>query len=99
MKASLRVDGSSVETNPFVESYLANVCKAILDSLKGTEGANKALFKIEGKNVELVVNDNPVELGIDRGFAGVIVRDTILGVLSHLRGVRKWTQIEVEVVL
>ena len=99
MKESLQVDGSSVEMNKFIESYLANVCKAILDSLKGTEGANKALFKIEGKNVELVVNDNPVDLRMDRGFAALMVRDTILAVLSHLRGLRKWTQIEVEVVL
>jgi hypothetical protein len=99
MKATLYVDGNTIEMNPFIESYLANICKAILNSLKGTQGAQKAVFRIKGKNVEIVVNDNPLDLHIDRGFAGVIVRDTILEVLTHLRGIRGGKEIEIEVIL
>jgi hypothetical protein len=99
MKSTLRVDDCDIELGPFVETYLANVCRAILDSLKGTAGAQRAEFRIEGKGLELLVNDQPVDLGMDKGFARVIVRDTVLGVLAHLRGTRGWTQIQVELVL
>jgi len=99
MKATLYVDGNTIETNPFIQSYLANICKAILDSLKGTQGAQKARFRIKGKDLEIVVNDNPTDLHMDRGFAGVIVRDTILGILAHLRGIRGGKVTEIEVIL
>ena len=96
MKASLLVDGQSIALNPFVETYLANVCKAVLDSLKGTEGAKHAVFDIEGKTADLMADGAAVDLHASKGFAGVIVRDTLLGVLAHLRGVRKWTHIHIE---
>lgn len=99
MKASLQVDGRAVKMKPFVETYLANVCRAILDSLKGTEAAKRAVFRIEGKDLELLVNGQPLDLHMDRGFAKIIVRDTVLGALAHFRGVRGWTTIQVELVL
>ena len=96
MKASLLVDGESIALNPFVGNYLANVCKAILDSLKGTEGTKRAVFDIEGKTADLKADGVDVDLHASKGFAGVIVRDTLLGVLAHLRGVRKWNHIRIE---
>ncbi len=97
MKAVLRVDGKLVGLNPFVETFLGNVCEAILRSLKGTQDARSAVFQIEGKKVKLHVDDRPVDLHMDRGFAGVLVRDTLLGALAHLRGMRGWSQIILEV--
>lgn len=99
MNASLQVDGRALDMKPFVETYLANVCHAILRSLKGTEGVQQASFRIQGKDLELLVNDQPLDLHMDKGFARVIVRDTLLGVLSHLRGTRKWSEILVRVTL
>jgi|YNPNPStandDraft_1061719.scaffolds.fasta_scaffold02970_5 hypothetical protein len=99
MKASLDVDGRAVEMNPFLETYLANVCRAILNSLKGTEGAQRALFRIRGKELELLVNDNPLDLHMRTAFAMVLVRDTLLGVLAHFRGVRGWKEIQVKLTL
>jgi hypothetical protein len=96
MKATLLVDQQRVEMNPFVETYLSNVCQAILQSLKGTERTQRALFRIQGKDLEMTVNDGPVDLHMAKGFAKVIVRDTLLGVLAHLRGTRKWSEIQVE---
>jgi hypothetical protein len=82
--------------NPFVETFLANVSRAILASLKGTEQARTAVFRIEGKKLELTADGRPVDLHIDRGFAEVVARDTLLGVLSHFRGTRGWKEIRVE---
>lgn len=97
MNASLHVNGRAVEINPFLETYLANVCRAILNSLKGTEGAQRALFRIRGKELELVVDDKPLDLRMRTAFAMVLVRDTLLGVLAHFRGVRGWKEIQVDV--
>jgi hypothetical protein len=99
MNASLKVDGKTVQMKPFVETYLANVCDAVLRSLKGTDGFQRAVFIIQAKRLQLLVDDQTLDLHMDKGFAGVIVRDTILGVLSHLRGTRSWTVIQVELQL
>jgi hypothetical protein len=99
MKAVLQADGQSVQMKPFVEDFIARVALAVLQSLKGTEGATRARFLIRGKNLELQVNGNPLDLHIDRGFAEVIARDTIMGALSHLRGLRGKREICLELVL
>ncbi len=99
MKASLHVNGRAVEINTFLEAYLANVCRAILNSLKGTEGAQRALFLIRGKELQLVVDDKPLDLHMRTAFAMVLVRDTLLGVLAHFRGVRGWKEIKVDITL
>lgn len=98
MKTTLRVDGKSVELNPFVEAFLGNICEAILRSLKGTQAARSAIFRIEGRKVELHVDSRRVDLHMGRGFAGVLVRDTLMGALAHLRGVRGGAQILLEMV-
>jgi hypothetical protein len=99
MKALLHVDGQPVEMNPFVGTFLANVSHAILISLKGTQGARRALFRMEGKKLELHVDGRPVDLHLDKGFAGVVSRDTLLGALAHFRGLRGWREIRVELEL
>ena len=99
MKASLFVDGQPVEMNPFVETFLSNVSHAILVSLKGTENAQRAVFGIQGKTLDLTVNERPVDLHMDKGFAGVVARDTLLGALAHFRGLREWKEIRVELAL
>lgn len=97
MRAALRADGQPISMKPFVEAFLARVAQAILESLKGTQGATRAVFSIKGKRLELSVNETPLDLHIDRGFAEVIARDTIMGALSHLRGLRGKEEIQLEV--
>ncbi len=97
MKASLQADGQSIAMKPFVEDFIARVAIAVLQSLKGTQGARKALFLLRGKHLELLVNDQVLDLHIDRGFAEVVARDTIMGALSHLRGLRGKKEIRLEV--
>ncbi|MGQ9653756.1 MAG: hypothetical protein ACUVXD_06800 [Thermodesulfobacteriota bacterium] len=99
MEVSLHVNGRAVEINPFLQTYLANICRAILNSLKGTEGARRALFRIRGKELELVVEDKPVDLRMRTAFAMVLVRDTLLGVLAHFHGIRGWKEIQVDLTL
>lgn len=99
MRASLEADGQSVDMNPFVELFLARVAQAVLQSLKGTEGATRAVFLIRGKRLELLVNERPLNLHMDRGFAEVMARDTIMGALSHLRGLRGREEIRLELIL
>ncbi len=99
MKASLQADGQSVAMKPFVEEFMARVGIAVLQSLKGTQGATKAVFLMRGKNLELQVNGQALDLHIDRGFAEVIARDTIMGALSHLRGLRGKKEIRLEIEL
>jgi hypothetical protein len=96
MKATLQADGQVVVMKPFVEEFIARVAHAVIQSLKGTQGANKAVFLIRGKNLELQVNGQVLDLHIDRGFAEVIARDTIMGALSHLRGLRGKNEIRLE---
>jgi hypothetical protein len=84
---------------PFVETYLANVCRAILISLKGTEETARAVFRVRGKGLDILVNDQPLDLHMDKGFAQVVARDTLLGALTHFRGVRGWKELQVELTL
>jgi hypothetical protein len=99
MRASLHADSEPIELKPFVEKFLANVAKAVIQSLKGTEGATKAVFTIKGKKMEIQIDGRPLDLHMDRGFAEVISRDTILGATSHLRGMRGHEEIRLEVEL
>ncbi len=99
MNASLLVDGQPVKMKPFVETYLANVCHAILISLKGTEGAARAVFRVRGKGLDIILNDQPLDLHMDKGFAQVVARDTLLGALTHFRGVRGWKEMQVDLTL
>lgn len=99
MRASLYADGEQIPLNPFVETFLGNVAKAVITSLKGTEGATRAVFLIRGKGIEITINDRPLDLHIDRGFAGVVARDTLVGAMAHLRGLRGRQEIKLEVEL
>jgi hypothetical protein len=97
MKATLQVDGNSVPMKPFVETYLANICDAVLRSLKDTEGTMHALFRLEPEDLKLLVDGQPLDLFIDKGFAYALVRDTLRGVLTHFQGIpREWSEIRVE---
>lgn len=99
MRASLQADGEPIPLKPFVEKFLANMAKAVLQSLKGTEGATRAIFIVRGKKMDIQIDGRPLDLHIDRGFAEVISRDTIVGATSHLRGLRGHEEIRLEVEL
>ena len=84
-KVSLTVNGATIKLDSFVESYVYHVADGIVASLKDTGAYKNLLLTIESSgDVKLVFNgkDNPLNF-----FATEIVRNTLSGMVSNLKGV------------
>ncbi len=99
MEVSIMADGKSIELNHFIKKFIGNVTKAVLDSLKGTSGVKEATFKFNSGKVDVLIDGKSLDLMMDKGFAKVIVKDTIYAMISHLKGTRRATELELKVIL
>ena len=85
-KVSLTVNGAPIKLDEFVESYVYHVADGIVASLKDTGAYKKLDMEIEVTgDVKLVFNgkDNPLNF-----FVTEIVRNTLSGMVSNLKGVQ-----------
>ena len=85
--------------SPFIGKFTANVCRAMAESLKAPSASRNIRFDLEGNNVRLQIDGNPVPLDPSQGFAETIVRDTLQGMLRHLKGVDPEGGVRIEIVL
>jgi hypothetical protein len=82
--------------SPFVGRYIANICLAISTSLKAAEGT-RIRFDFTDDEVSLEIDGSPVPLGLNQGFAGTLVRDTLQGMVKHLKGMAPEGKIRIEI--
>jgi hypothetical protein len=82
--------------SPFVGRYIANVCLAIVKSLKTAE-VKIIRFHCTNDQVCLEIDSSPVPLGLNQGFAERLVRDTLQGVVKHLKSMEPEGQIRIEI--
>lgn len=80
---SIKVNGKNIETNSFVETYIANTTVAIVRSLKGVDYLKKVQMQVEEDEVEMEVNGERVEL---TQFPQDIIASTVRGLVSVLKG-------------
>ena len=71
---------------PFVGKYIANVCLAVVASLKTREESVSALrYDVFGESVRVTLNGDPLPLNLNSGFVEKMIHDTIRGVIRLLK--------------
>jgi hypothetical protein len=83
----VRIYSNEVEAplSPFIGKFLGNVCYGITASLKTPEPIETLKCELEGDVVRIEVNKIQVPMNMSQGFSRVIVRDTIRGMVRHLK--------------
>jgi hypothetical protein len=83
----IRIHSNEIEAplTAFIGNFLGNVCLGIADSLKTPRPICNLKFEIEGDIVRLEINGASVPLDMSQGFSKIIIRDTIRGMIRHLK--------------
>jgi len=83
-RATLKVNGTSVETNPFVEEFLARTTVGAVSSLKEVEDIKSLQVHQKKGNVEITANGKDIPL---TPFPNDVISNTLVGLVSTLKGV------------
>ena len=83
-EATLTINNAPVNTNPFVEQFLARTAVAGASTLRGVREIKNLKFSMEQDNVSVVVNGEDIKL---TPFPKDIIVSTMTGLVSPLRGV------------
>lgn len=94
--ASLKVNSTSIDMNPFVEEFLARTVVGAVTSLQGVEDIQKLEIHQKKGNVEIMVNGKDIPL---TPFPNDIISSTLLGMVSALKGVEDIDSIDISVEL
>lgn len=93
-RAALKVNGISVEINPFVEEFLARTMVGAVSSLKEVEDIKSLQVHQKKGNVEITANGKDIPL---TPFPNDMISNTLIGIVSLLRGVDDIDSIDVSV--
>ncbi len=97
MRARLFSNGAEVSVNSFVERFVGAVCSGIAVSLKAPRPEKSISLELEGDRIVLQIDSAPIVLDKNQGFAGTLVRDTIQGMIRHLKGVDSHSTVRIVV--
>jgi hypothetical protein len=83
----VRIYSNEIEAplSPFIGKFIGNVCYGITASLKTPLPIETLKCEVEGDVVRIEVNKIPVPMNMSQGFSRIIVRDTIRGMIRHLK--------------
>ncbi len=93
-RAALKVNGVSLEINPFVEGFLARTTVGAVSSLREVEDIKSLKIHQKRDNVEINVNGRDIPL---TPFPNDIISSTLVGMVSTLSGVDDIDSIDVSV--
>ncbi|OGO00472.1 MAG: hypothetical protein A2Y58_00150 [Chloroflexi bacterium RBG_13_51_52] len=86
-KVSLTVNDNLIELDYFVEGYVYHVAAGILASLKGTGAVKNLELDVDNDGqIKITLNGSDVPLSY---FPVQIMRSTLAGMVSNLKGVDK----------
>ncbi len=86
-KTSLSVNNNPIELDYFVEGFVYHIATGILGSLKGTGAIKKLELDVDSDGqVTITLNGADVSLSY---FPVQIIRSTLAGMVSNLKGVDK----------
>jgi hypothetical protein len=80
----LTVNDLPIKTDYFVAAFIDHMVSGMIESLEGTGKINKLHLIIEGDIVDINLNGVTVPVNT---FTGKIIRATIIGMVSPLKGV------------
>ncbi len=92
-------NGTELIVGRFVGRFVAGVCSGIVEALKAPRPERRIEFELEAGLVRLWVDGTAVPMDRGQGFAQVIVRDTLRGMLQHLKGIDPDGNVRVETTL
>jgi sulfur carrier protein ThiS len=81
---SLIVNGIPIKTDYFVEGFMDHVVNGMIEALEGTGKIKDMDLSIDGD--EVVINLNGTIIPVNT-FANKIIRGTIIGMVSTLKGI------------
>ena len=84
IKLSLMVNDTLIDTDYFVEGFIDHTVSGMIEALEDTGEIKDLNLAIEGDNVVINLNGAAVPLN---AFASKIIRSTIIGTVSTLKGV------------
>ncbi len=87
MRARLFNNETEICANPFVGRFVGAVCTGIASSLKAPRPRKSISLELRGDAIELEVDSTRITLDRNQGFAGTLVRDTVLGMVRNLKGI------------
>ena len=93
-RATLKVNEKAMETNPFVEEFLARTTVGAVSSLKGTEDIKNLKIHQKKGNVEITVNGKEIPV---TPFPNDIISNMLVGMVSLLRDVDDIDSIDISV--
>ncbi|MBC8276232.1 MAG: hypothetical protein H8E40_14860 [Chloroflexi bacterium] len=93
-RATLKVNEKAMETNPFVEEFLARTTVGAVSSLKGTEEIKNLKIHQKKGNVEITVNGKEIPV---TPFPNDIISNMLVGMVSLLRDVDDIDSIDISV--
>jgi hypothetical protein len=82
----LKVNGDPIKMDYFVEGFLDHTVRGMLAALEGTSELRTLELKVEGEDVTIILNAENIPLN---EFAATIVRKTLTGLISSLKGVEE----------
>jgi hypothetical protein len=85
MKTRIFSNGIEAPLTKFIGNFLGNVCVGITTSLKTPKPIRTLKYELEGEDVRIEVNQEPVSMDLNSGFSKVIVSSTIRGMVHHLK--------------
>jgi hypothetical protein len=83
-KVSLHVNDAPIEIDYFVQGFIDHVTSGIIAALSGTGSIKDLDLCVEAAAVTIKLNSVDVPLN---AFAGVIIKSTVLGMVSSLKEV------------
>ena len=93
-KAKVLVNKTPVELNDYVEKYFASVSIGIVRSLKGVDYIKKVELHQEKGVITVKVNGEEIPI---TPFPNAIINDTLMGMLSPLKGIDDVNQLDIVV--
>ena len=99
MQTRLYSNNVEAPVGPFIGRFLGNVCAGIAASLKTPQPLKKLRFELESDGVRIQINGASIALDMSQGFAKTIVKDTLRGMIRHLKGIDPEAMILIEVEL
>jgi hypothetical protein len=93
-QVNLYVNDVLIETDYFVQGFIDHVMNGILNALRGTCRIKNLDFSLEGDKVNIDLNGSSVQLN---AFASKIVRNTVVGMVTSLKGVNEVKRLKIEI--
>ncbi|MBI2859224.1 MAG: hypothetical protein HYX90_09110 [Chloroflexi bacterium] len=80
----LKVGEAPISLDYFAQSFLDHTVRGMMEGLEGTAPVQDLSLTIDGDQVSIELNGTRIEVN---AFAGKIIRNTLAGLVSSLKGV------------